>query len=52
MDEGNHHTQDVADYYNYGEDDMNRNNDEYGYYSQPVGQDYNNVSFLVYKLCF
>lgn len=40
--EDNHYTENVADYY-YGGEEMNQN-DDHGYYSQPVDDHYNRVS--------
>ena len=38
-----YNTQKVADYY-YDDDQVEDNNDEHGYYSQPVEEDHNYVS--------
>lgn len=41
MDEGDHYTQNVADYYY--DDNMGQKKDNYGYYSTPVEDNYGHV---------
>ena len=46
-----YNTQKVADYY-YDDDQVEDNNDEHGYYSQPVEEDHNYVSAKDFSFVF